>query len=67
VALGDAGARSVDVSGAFVVDVAGALAVDVAEAFAGDTGEEAVPVCRALVAGEALVLRVCVFVDAGGE
>jgi hypothetical protein len=67
VALGDTGARSVDGAEAFAVDGAEAFAVDGAEAFAGDTGDEAVPVCRALVAGEALVLRVCVFADADGE
>jgi hypothetical protein len=68
VALGDADARSVDVAEVFAGDSGEeAFAVDVAEAFAVDADEEAVRVCRAVGPGEALVLPVCVLVDAGGE
>jgi hypothetical protein len=58
VALGDADARSADVGGAFAVDVAEAAPVE--------AGEEAFALCRAVVAGEALVVLVCVVVDVGG-
>lgn len=57
-ALGDADARSADVGGAFAVDVAEAPPVE--------AGEEAFALCLAVVAGEALVVLVCVVVDVGG-
>jgi hypothetical protein len=58
VTFGDAVAGAVDVGEAFAVDVAEARLVE--------AGAEAFALCRAVVAGEAPVVPVCVLVDVGG-
>ena len=66
VTFGDAGARAVAGAEALALDVAVGLALDVAVGLVLDVAE-ALAAWRAVVAGEALVVPVCVLVDTGGE